>query len=83
MVKLKIYTCNMRGLSNYNKRRDFFHMLRKNEVDIVMLQETHSDKMIEKIWNTQWGTKIWYSHGTSNSRGVANLFFEKNTSGSP
>ncbi len=39
-----------------------------------MLQETHSTSTNEKKWKKEWGGQIIFSHGTSNSRGVATLF---------
>ena len=74
MVKLKIMSNNIRGLSDYNKRRDLFHAFHKAKYDVILLQEVHSTKEIEKIYNTQWGSKIWFSHGSSQARGVAILF---------
>ena len=59
---------------SYNKRRDCFHFYKINKLDIVFLQETHSVKHNEKVWNTQFSSKIWFSHGTTQSRGVAILF---------
>ena len=38
-----------------------------------MLQETHSTKDLEDMWRHEWGGKIYFSHGTSESRGVAIL----------
>jgi exonuclease III len=38
------------------------------------LQETHSTKNDEKIWEQEWCGKIFFSHGESNSKGVAILF---------
>lgn len=38
------------------------------------MQETHSISTDTKIWNTEWGSKAYYAHGRSNSRGVAVLF---------
>ena len=74
MVNIKIQTANVRGLLNYGKRRDLFYNYRKSRYDIIFLQETHSEKKIEKMWSTQWGSKIWFSHGTNLARGVAVLF---------
>ena len=34
------------------------------------MQETHSTKEVEKLWEYQWRKKIFSSHGTSSSRGV-------------
>ena len=41
---------------------------------IIMLQETHSTKNWEKRWEIKSGNKIYFSHGTTNVRGVAILF---------
>ena len=37
------------------------------------LQETHSDLTCEGRWKGEWGGNIIFSHGTSNSMGVAIL----------
>ena len=41
---------------------------------IILLQETHSTPDCEKLWKNEWGSNIIFSHGASNSRGVAILF---------
>ncbi len=41
---------------------------------IVLLQETHNTLEIENKWKAEWGGEIWFSHGTSNTNGVATLF---------
>ena len=43
------------------------------EFDIVYLQETHSKKLVEKLWRSQWGGRIYYSNGANNARGTAIL----------
>ena len=40
----------------------------------VLLQETHSTKNDEHLWQKEWGSTIKFSHGTSNSKGFAILF---------
>ena len=72
MASLKIMTCNVRGLSDTKKRKKLFNYLRNKKCDIVMLQETHSEKR-SKIWRSEWGGDIIFSHGTSNARGTAIL----------
>ena len=67
-------TYNVRGLGESQKRRQIFHHLHKKNFDIMCLQETHSTKSIEKFWSTEWGSKIWFDHGDSRSRGTAILF---------
>ena len=36
-------------------------------------QETHSSLLDDQIWQKEWSGKIYYSHGRSNSIGVAIL----------
>ena len=74
MVKIKCGTFNVRGLREYKKRSEFFHFVRKKKFDIIFLQEVHSSSEISKMWSTQWGSKIWFSHYNSRARGVAILF---------
>ena len=38
------------------------------------MQETHSTKSFEKYWLSEWGFKILFSHGSSDSRGTCILF---------
>ena len=74
MVTLKFVTYNVRGLCDYKKRRNVFHHLHKKSYDVILLQETHWCKEVESRWITEWGGKIWFSHGESNARGVAIMF---------
>ena len=69
-----IHSFNARGLGDSFKRRAIFDWLRQNHQGIIFLQETHSTKDTENIWKTQWGGQILFSHGKSNSSGVAVLF---------
>ena len=43
-VNLKLISPNVRGISNFNKRRTIFTWCRKQKADIIFLQETHSKK---------------------------------------
>ena len=69
----KLISLNVRGISNFQKRRMIFTWCRKKSADIVFLQETHSKKETELQWKSEWGSEIMLSHGSSNSRGVAIL----------
>ena len=60
-------------MSSEGKRRAIFKYCR-DRADIVLLQETHSTKVVENIWQNEWGGKIIYSHGTSAARGVCTMF---------
>ena len=78
MSNLTFATLNARGLKATKKRRAVFRQMRnQKKYQIIFLQETHSVPTSEKIWNTEWGRKIYFSHGTSQSRGVAILLHPK------
>ena len=70
---LKLVSLNVRGLSNFRKRRAIFTWCRKQKADLIFLPETHSTKAGEYKWKKEWGSEIIFSHGSSNARGVAVL----------
>ena len=46
-------------------------------MDIILLQETHSTKEVEKKWQKEWtGKSFWHSGNTSKVSGVAILLKE-------
>ena len=72
---------NTRGIGGYKKRRKVFNYLKKHSSHnaVIFLQETHSTKIVEKVWINQWGCgsgNIIFSHGASDSRGVLIAFRE-------
>ena len=71
--KLKLLSLNVRGLRNVNKRRAIFSYLKAQKATIFCLQETYSSIEDEKVWPAEWGGKIFFSHGSSHSRGVCIL----------
>ena len=77
MSELNIITYNVRGINEYCKHRNVFHYMHKKDYHIMLLQETHSSKEQKNRWSSEWGSKIWYSHGATNARGVAILFNKK------
>ena len=66
---------NARGLGNEKKREKVFNILKKQTSmnSVIFLQECHSTKEVERLWEYQWKNKIFYSHGKSNARGVCTL----------
>ena len=77
MVAGKIISLNVRGISNYKKRRTIFTWCRKQKADIIFLQETHSTERNEVAWKREWGAPLYYSHGANNARGVVILIRNK------
>ena len=72
-VNLILKSFNCRGLRNKIKRQSIFRWLNDINKGICLLQETHSYEMDEKEWQLEFQGDIYYSHGTSNSKGVAIL----------
>ena len=69
----KLVSLNVKGISNFQKRRTMFTWCRKRKADIIFLQETHSTVITETQWKNEWDAEIRTSHGSSNTRGVAIL----------
>ena len=51
---LNLLSLNVKGLTNFRKRRTVFTWCRKKNADIVFLQETHSIKETEVQWRNEW-----------------------------
>ena len=50
-----------------------FTWLSDKPYHLYCIQETHTTVRDEKRWQNEWGGQIYFSHGTSNQRGVAIL----------
>ena len=75
-ISKTILSLNVRGLRDLRKHQEIFRWLKQHNngsESIVFLQETHSVENDNKIWQKEWGSEIFMSHGSSNSRGVAIL----------
>ena len=70
-IPINLNCLNCRGIRNQNKRQTIFNWLKTSYNGLTFLQETHSTISDEKKWETEWGGKIYYSHGEFNSKGVA------------
>ena len=75
MNSVGIYSMNARGLKDKAKRTQVFSWLHNKNANVYFLQETHSSLQLEDEWTENWGNDaIYFSHGTSNSKGVCILF---------
>ena len=45
---------------------------------MTFIQEAHITGDIAKLWESEWGGKLFYSAGESNARGVVTLFKKGN-----
>ena len=77
MDKIRIVRLNVHGLNNGLKRRKVFRYLKSQKADLCLLQETYGSKNNDFIWQSEWGNKCLFAHGTNRSCGVAMLFSKK------
>ena len=69
-INFKLLSLNARGICSFDKRKTIFNWLCKSGAALCFLQETYSSKEVENIWRKQWKGDMFFSHGSSHSRGV-------------
>lgn len=74
MNRIKIGTLNLNGARDVYKRATLFQLIKRNKIDVMMIQETHSDCANEIEWKKEWEGEIILSHKSAVSGGVAVLF---------
>uniref|UniRef100_A0A3Q3NRE5 exodeoxyribonuclease III n=1 Tax=Labrus bergylta TaxID=56723 RepID=A0A3Q3NRE5_9LABR len=79
MSNIKIITLNVKGINNVVKRRKILSMLKKDKVQVALLQETHLTDLEHLKLKRDWVGQIFYSSFNSKSRGVA-ILIHKNMS---
>ena len=78
MSSFNVLTYNCKGLQDNTKRLKVFNYLADKCRDgVCFIQETHSTPECASKWKKEWGGDIFFSHGSSNSRGAAILFSKK------
>lgn len=73
MDKISIATFNVNGINIATKRRAIFQNIRRLNIDLCCLQETHASPGTIDIWQREWGGQILHSNGQQNARGMAIL----------
>ena len=76
-LDIKCLSVNTRGLNKSIKRRSVFRWIHNQNVHFTFLQESHSSKLSADAWLAEWGGKVFFSHGTTNSKGVMILINPK------
>ena len=61
---------NVRGLRNRVKRNSTFSFLKDKNFQFYFLQEIYSVPDDANTWSNEWGGDIFFSHGSTHSRGV-------------
>ena len=75
-IAFEVVSYDVNGIGDDRKRRKKFNFLKKQTSNkaVIFMQEIHSTKATEKRFEYQWGGKMLFSHGTSNSTGVCICF---------
>ncbi|CAM4635023.1 unnamed protein product [Lepidochelys olivacea] len=74
MAPLSITTLNTRGCRMGLRRSQVLSFLRDGGYSVVFLQETHTNPTAEDSWQLDWGDRVYFSHLTVCTAGVATLF---------
>lgn len=69
-MKTKICSFNVKGLGEFKKRNHIFSWLKDKEYNICCLQELHCTTSDLDKWEKEWGSKIFLSGNSSNSKGI-------------
>ena len=77
--KLSFLSNNVKGIKASEKRLKLFEYFRNlsTPAGFVFLQETHSSVDVEKKWNDDFQGQLFFSHGKTNSCGVAIGYYGK------
>ena len=70
---LKFANYNVNGMRKNPKWKNIFYFLKQKHYDSIFLRETRSRYNDEKLWQCEWGGKLFFSHGENNSKEVAVL----------
>lgn len=71
---LNVGTLNINGAREKTKRLTLIDFIMLKRIHVMMVQETHCDKINEVDWRKEWNGEIFFSHKSSVSGGVAVLF---------
>ena len=67
---VKFQSLNVRGLNKSIKRRTIFRWLHNQKHHFTFLRETYSSKQCAQTWEAELGGKVFFSQGSSHSKGV-------------
>ena len=74
---LNVFSLNVRGLRNKNKRKTYFSTFKKKKYDVICLQETHITESVKDEWMREWKDGFACHTGTPNSLGQVTLFSKR------
>ena len=73
MNVIQFCSLNVNGLRGWKKQQAVLEYLKHKHKGVLMLQETHTDQESEKYWSEISEMNYFFSHGSTNAKGVAIL----------
>ena len=73
MSSVKIYSANVSGLKNENKRKTVLKNFKKLKSDFILIQETHLNENENLRMEKEWNASAFFSAGGERTRGTAIL----------
>lgn len=77
MSDIKIISLNVKGVGHVVKRQKIISLLKRENAQIALLQETHLTDVEHIKLRRSWIGQVFYSSFNSRSRGVAILIHKK------
>lgn len=74
---IKIVSLNVKGLNHPVKRKKILDYIRKQNADIILLQETKIDAALAESWCNSQFTDVAYSAAIGKKNGVITLIARK------
>lgn len=74
METLRVGSLNVNGMRDKSKADTVIEFIKLKKLDVIFLQETHSDANNEVDWRLWWRNECVLTHGTNLSAGTAILF---------
>jgi len=71
---MRVSSLNLNGARDIHKRAKLFQLIRQKNIDVMFVQETHSDCFNEIDWKKEWESEVFLTHMSSTRGGVAVLF---------
>lgn len=73
MCDFKIASLNLNGAGDIRKRMELYELMKLKCIDVMFVQETHSNEFNEAAWRSEWGGEVILSSLSSVSGGVGVL----------
>ena len=68
---IRLYSWNVRGLRDVNKRKALYQVLNEKNIDICLVQETFLTAELEKEISLEWKGVAIHNYGSNHSKGVS------------